>query len=88
MEEKNYTVRDFQHVIEIGSINAIKSLTGEGCGVTFLYEAAVKHELESGTLRVIPLSDFEEHHNFTLVWRKNSMFFDRYLDIFDELLRK
>jgi LysR family transcriptional regulator, transcriptional activator of the cysJI operon len=88
MEERNCSVRDFRQIIEIGSISAIKLLAAESCGITFLYEAAAKRELESGTLRQIPLSDFEVRHNFTFVWRKNSIFDDRYHDVFDELLQK
>jgi len=86
MEERNCSVRDFRHITEIGSISAIKSLVAAGCGITFLYEAAAQGELERGTLRRIPLSDFKIHSNFTLVWRKNSIFDDRYLHIFDEFL--
>jgi LysR family transcriptional regulator, transcriptional activator of the cysJI operon len=85
MKERNCSVQDFQQVMEIGSISAINSLVCAGCGITFLYEAAVKRELESGTLRQIPLTDFEVYNNFTMVWRKNSIFDARYLHIFDEL---
>lgn len=88
MEERNCSVRDFRQIIEIGSISAIKLLAAERCGITFLYEAAAKRELESGTLRQIHLADFEVRHNFTFVWRKNSIFDDRYHDVFDDLLKK
>lgn len=86
MKERNCSVMDFQHIIEIGSISAIKLLVASGCGITFLYEAAVEKELKSGTLRRIPLSDFDVYNSFTLVWRKNSIYDERYLKIFDELL--
>lgn len=86
MEEKNCSVRDFRRIIEISSISAIKLMVAAGCGITFLYEAAVKKELEYGILRQIPLSDFDVHHNFNFVWRKNSIFVDRYQNIFDSLL--
>lgn len=86
MEERNCSVLDFRQITEIGSMSAIKSLVAAGCGISFLYEAAVRSELADGTLRRIPLTDFEIHNNFTLVWRKNSIFDDRYLRIFDELL--
>jgi LysR family transcriptional regulator, transcriptional activator of the cysJI operon len=86
MEERNYSLQDFNKIVEIGSIHAIKALVSAGCGITFLYEAAVKAELESGFLQRIPLADFEISHNFTFVWRKNSIFNDRYLKIFGALL--
>ena len=86
MEERNCSIRDFRRFMEIGSISAIKSLVSAGCGITFLYEAAVKRELASGLLRHIPLVDLEIYNNFTMVWRKNSIFDDRYMGIFDDLL--
>jgi DNA-binding transcriptional LysR family regulator len=78
LEERNCSVSDFQRSVEIGSISAIKALVAADCGVAFLYEAAVIKELESGAVRLIPLLDFEVYNNFTLVWRKNSIFDDRY----------
>lgn len=86
LAERNYSVRDFKSGMEIGSISAIKLLVSAGCGITFLYEAAVKPELESGALRQIPLADFKVYNDFTMVWRKGSIFNDRYLRLFDGLL--
>lgn len=84
LEERNCSIRDFRQIVEIGSISAIKQLVSAGCGITFLYEAAVKRELESGILRQIPIADFEVYNNFTMVWRKGSIFYERYLKIFEE----
>lgn len=86
LEGRNYSVHDFRRSMEVGSISAIKSLVAAGCGITFLYEAAARRELEDGTLRRIPLTDFQVYNNFTLVWRKNSIFDERYLKIFEEFL--
>ena len=88
MEKNNCSVLDFRKIIEIGSISAIKTLVSAGCGITFLYEAAVKRELESGVLRRISLMDFDVYNNFTMVWRKGSIFDNRYFQIFDEFLLK
>ena len=84
LQEKNCSVSDFQRVVEIGSIRAIKSLVVAGCGITFLYEAAVAEELQAGTLCVVPLEDFELINPFTMVWRKNSIFHEQYLQLFDD----
>jgi DNA-binding transcriptional LysR family regulator len=84
LQEKNCSVSDFQRVVEIGSIRAIKSLVASGCGITFLYEAAVAEELQAGTLRVIPLEDFSLVNPFTMIWRKNSIFHAQYLQLFDD----
>ncbi|HML69140.1 MAG TPA: LysR family transcriptional regulator [Clostridia bacterium] len=88
LQEKNGSIADFSRVIEIGSIRAIKSLVAAGCGITFLYEAAVAEELATGTLRVVELEDFSLSNHFTMVWRKNSMFHEQYLQMFDDFFSK
>jgi LysR family transcriptional regulator, transcriptional activator of the cysJI operon len=88
LEGRNCSVRDFQQRMEIGSISAIKLLVSAGCGITFLYEAAVRQELQNGTLREIPLADFDVYNNFSMVWRKGSIFDDRYIKVFDDFLLK
>lgn len=85
LREKNSSIADFSRVIEIGSIRAIKSLVAAGCGITFLYEAAVAEELAEGTLCTIPLDDFSLSNPFTMVWRKNSIFHAQYVDLFNQL---
>jgi DNA-binding transcriptional LysR family regulator len=88
IEERNYSIRDFRQIIEIGSIHAIKSLVAAGCGITFLYEAAARPELKTGLLRTIPLADFEVYHPFSMIWRKNSIYKQKYREIFNRLLRR
>lgn len=83
LRERNSSIADFHRVIEVGSIRAIKSLVTANCGITFLYEAAVAQELREGTLRKIPLLNFERSNSFTMVWRKNSIFHEQYLALFD-----
>jgi DNA-binding transcriptional LysR family regulator len=87
MNQRNYSITNFRQRTEVGSIHAIKSLVAGGCGITFLYEAAAAKELQSGVFKEIVLSDFDIFHNFTVVWRKNSIFFDRYKNIYDVLFR-
>ena len=72
--ERNCTIADFDRLLEIGSIGAIKTLVRENLGITFLYEAAVREEIASGALREVALSDLKMEHPFTAVWRKNSIF--------------
>ena len=57
---------------EIGSLHAIKELTKAGCGITFLYEVAVREELEKRELKVISLRNFGITHDFTFIWRRGS----------------
>lgn len=85
--ERNCTIADFDRLLEIGSIGAIKTLVRDNLGITFLYEAAVREELAGGTLREVALSDLNMAHLFTTVWRKNSIYDTDYRRRIAALLR-
>lgn len=85
LELQNLTLGDFWQVMEISSLEAVKALAMEGCGVTFLYQAAVRDELADGRLQEIELEDFRYRHDFTFLWRKNSVFPAWYHRLFHEL---
>lgn len=82
MDSRNCSVKDFVRSLEVGSLQTIRELTKAGCGITFLYEVAVHDELRNGTLREIPLKDFSVFHEFTFVWRRGSIYADRYQELF------
>ena len=82
LDSKNLGISDFSRVTEVGSLQAIKELTKAGCGITFLYEAAVAGELKSGELTRIPLLDFQISHEFAFIWRRGSIYADRYRELF------
>ena len=81
LEDKNKEIGSFRRVVEIGSMSAIKALVEANCGITFLYEAAVRKELDIGTMREIKLKDFQMTHDFTFLWNKGSIFSENYLKI-------
>lgn len=83
LEGRNLTVQDFRQTAQVSNLHAIKTLAQHGCGITFLYEAAVREELADGKLRVLPLEDFPLRHDFSFLWRRGSLFADRYREIFD-----
>ena len=85
LEERNFQLSDFRHIVEISDLHVIKELVKAGCGITFLYRRAVERELEAGTLRLVPLADFDVAHEFTFLWRKNSVFEAQFREIFDAL---
>jgi DNA-binding transcriptional LysR family regulator len=85
LEYRNLEIKDFRYTVEIGGINAIKALVEAGLGITFLYEAAVKKELERGIIREINLKDFQVSHDFAFIWNKGSIFSKNYLEIFEIL---
>ena len=76
---------DFANTAEISNIRALLSLVREGCGITFLYEAAAREDLDAGRMRRIPLDDFRITHDITFLWRKQSIFKDYYENLFREL---
>ena len=82
MDSHNLSTADFNRVMEVGSLHTIKELTKAGCGITFLYEAAVREELKTGELVRIPLKDFRVSHEFTFIWRRGSIYAGRYKEVF------
>ena len=82
LDAQNFSIHDFDKVMEVGSLQTIKELTKVGCGITFLYETAVQDELKEGTLKRIPLKSFEISHEFNFIWRRGSIYADRYMEIF------
>lgn len=82
LEAHNLSIQDFAKRMEVGSMQTIKELTKAGCGITFLYEAAVRRELEEGSLRQIPLQDFPVTHEFAFIWRRGSIYADWYRELF------
>ena len=66
-------------------MGAIKMMAEGGGGIAFLYEAAVRGELERGSLVRVSLEGFPRYHDFTFIWRKNSLFSAQYMELLDEM---
>lgn len=77
LAEMNRGISDFKWIYEIGNPEAIKEMVGNGLGVSFLYEPAVRKEREAGLLDVVDLKDFDIRHDFSFVWNRNSIFEER-----------
>lgn len=84
--EHGYHFTDFKNLSVINSIHFIKQFVLSGYGITFLYEVAVQEEIQKGTMKVVPIEGFDLYHEFNYIWRKNSVFFEFYQDIFTSLL--
>lgn len=82
LETNNFSIENFKSTAEIGSLRTIIDLAKAGCGITFLYEAAVKEELEKGELVKIKLNKFHVYHDFTFLWRKGSVYTEIYQTLF------
>lgn len=74
LEGKNHHLSDFNHLVEISDLYAIKEMVRSGCGITFLYRRAAEEELARGTLKQVPIRDFDVRHEFNFLWRKNSVY--------------
>ena len=70
IKNKGIHLDSFSKVMTIGSIGAIKKLVEKNLGITFVYQKAVEEELNNGTLKKIPLSDFSVVHPFYLIYLK------------------
>ncbi len=70
LSRKNLALQDFHSLFEVGDMNVLKQMLVQGCGIGFLYEAAVQEDLQQGRLRIIELEDFAEDHDITFLWRK------------------
>ena len=81
LSRHNLSINDFKSIIQISDLHALKALLLEGAGIAFMYHAAVKNEIEQGKLRQIILDDFNEEHEITFIWRKNSVYSDKYRQI-------
>lgn len=86
LSDKGYSFTDFLSISTIGSIHVIKKLVENKCGISFMYEIAVKKELEEGKIRIINIPDFNMHHEFNFIWRKNSVFHDYYQSLYFSLM--
>lgn len=86
LTEHGLALRDFANLTVVENMSAIKELVLAGCGITFLYEGAVRAELESGALRRLPLTDFAVRHEISLVWKKDNLFQGAFEGVFEELL--
>ncbi len=84
LEERNLLLSDFKAIAEISSLETIKLLAKENCGIAFLYEAVVEKELKEGSLQKIPLENFDIRHDMTFLWRQSSIFAEDYRLLYEE----
>ena len=85
LDARGLTTGDFACRVEVGNLGAIKDLAVRGCGVTFLYERAVRGELAQGRLRQVKLKDLEIVHDFSAIWRRDSVYRQEYEGMFRDL---
>lgn len=72
LQNHNLRLESFSKVTEVGSMEAIKRLVKDGLGITFLYEAAARQDILSGSLKKIDIEGFSALHEFNFVFLKDS----------------
>ncbi len=85
---RNETIQSFASVMEIGDIGVTKELLKAGMGVAFLYEMAVRQEIEEGSLKEIRLRDFDICHEFAFVWMRTKYFSSYYRELAEDLCKE
>ena len=66
--ELGYNLENMKTYMEIGDINAIKSLVESNLGYTVVSREAIKRELELGVIKVIPIRDIKIHREFNFIY--------------------
>ncbi|MEA4942047.1 MAG: LysR family transcriptional regulator [Oscillibacter sp.] len=84
---QNMALSDFADIVQISGMQAILQLLERDVGISFLYEAVARQGIRSGTLREIPLRDFQVEHDIALIWERGSVFAGEYLDLCRQLLK-
>lgn len=85
--EKNITIDDFEDKLELGNMNAIKSMVEDNLGITFLYKIVANKELNEGKFVEILIRDFAPKREFNFVFLRDSLFEKEYLELYDIINR-
>lgn len=67
LEARNRGPGHFGSLVELGNIEALKSLTAAGTGICFLYLASVRDDLARGRLARLCIADWQVEHSYTFV---------------------
>lgn len=65
--DKNYLLKDFREVLEVGNVALMKTLVKENLGISFMYRDAARRELEEGHLKEVKIEDFNLVREFNFV---------------------
>lgn len=65
-------LKDLPQVIELGSLDAVKSAVEKGMGISICSQIAVKKELHNGLIMQLPVANLSNSVPYNIIWRKNS----------------
>lgn len=70
--ELGYNMDEIGAYMEIGSINAIKSLVEMNLGYAIISKAAIKREVELGVIKIIPIKNVNIYREFNFVYLQDT----------------
>ncbi|MGN1344932.1 MAG: LysR family transcriptional regulator [Traorella sp.] len=88
LAEHNLSYDNFHSLIQCGSMNVMKTLIKEGCGIGFLHEDIYKEEVKKGELKEISIIDFTLCRELNLVYLKNTKHKDLINKVYYDLLNE
>lgn len=68
LAELAYDLENLNIYMELGSINAIKSLVEANLGYTIISKEAIKREMELGTITIVPIKDIKLSREFNFIY--------------------
>ena len=68
LAEHNLSYESFAGMVQCGSMNVMKTLIKNGCGIGFLHEDIIHADLVEGTLVEIPVVDFVLKRELNMVY--------------------
>lgn len=82
---QNLTIEGFRHASVVESLDIIKVFVERDLGISFMYAAAARRELEAGTLRAVELAGPAIEHDIAFIRLKGSVFESELQGLFDEV---
>lgn len=82
--EKNYSLKNFYSLLQMGDIGLIKDLVRQNFGISVIYKVAVLDELENKDLVVLDVENLNLSHEFNYIFLKDSIFIDNYIDFYNK----
>lgn len=85
--EKNLNISNFAKITQIGNIRGIKEMVERDRGISFLYEKAVREDIDQGRLGRINIRDFNIFRDYNLIFLKNNLYREELLFWYQYLLK-
>lgn len=82
--EKNYLLKNFSSLLQIGDIGLIKDLVKQNFGISVVYKVAVLDEIKNGDLVILDVKNMNLSHEFNYIFLKDSIFIDNYIDFYNK----